>query len=158
MAGIEPHAWTALLLFASCFPPGLCSESLSVAAGLCDGLLGLFQGFLLPPHCSPSSCGPSQPPPACPSLCCVLSPWGLWLGSMTQAGSLCSCLFGARGLLPTGILSAGQSFPTCSLHFSEARSVLMERCSRISLMVNKAFLHFPLIFISLFTGQCCAFT
>lgn len=85
-------------------------------------------------------------------ICCVLIPWALCLGSVTQAGSLC-CLFDARGLLPTGILSAGQSFPTRSLHFSEALLVLMERCSRISLMVNKVFLDFPLIFTVCLLGS-----
>lgn len=75
-----------LLLFTSCLQLGLCSETPSAAAGLCDGLFVLFQGFLLPAHCSPSSCGPSQPPSACPSLCCVLRPRALWLGSVTQAG------------------------------------------------------------------------
>lgn len=141
-----------LFISTSCFQPGLCSKALSVAAGLCDGLFGLFQGFLLPARCSLSSCGPSQPPSACRSLCCVLKSlsslaWESDPGWDVSSQILLVQVFDARGLLPTGILSAGQSFPTHSLHFSEACLVLLERRWRISLMVKKVFLDFTSKFL-----------
>lgn len=105
-----------------------------------------------PAHCSLSSL---STPSACPSLCCVLSPWAAWLGMWPRLACLCCSsrallvqLLDAMGLLPTGILSTGQSFPTRSLHFSEACLVLLERCWRISLMVNKIFLDFLTKFLS----------
>lgn len=118
-------------------------------------VLWVISGFPPPSSVFSFLLWPLSTPPACPSLCCMLSPWAAWLGMRPRLACLCCSSqalllqrLDAMGLVPTGILSTGQSIPTRSLLFSEACLVLLERCWRTSLMVNKIFLDFLTKFLS----------